>query len=137
MTGRFDPETTAAVKALQSIYGFEQNGVVDVRTWGRMYQDYRQNVHKIQADCFNISPIYPGYLLYKGMGDNNVGLMQTYLRRIAETDKDIPMIEVTGIFDDATVEAVKALTQYLERPRADRPPYVDFIVRIHRSDLPS
>jgi len=115
MTGRFDPATTAAVKALQSIYGLEQNGVVDVRTWGRMYQDYRQNVHKIPTDCFNVSPLYPGYLLYKGMGDNNVRLMQTYLRRIAETDKDIPMITVTGIFDDATLEAVKAFDRkYLE-----------------------
>jgi len=115
LTGRFDPETTAAVKALQSIYGFEQNGIVDVRTWGKMYQDYRQNVHKIPTDCFNVSPLYPGYLLYKGMGDNNVRLMQTYLRRIAETDKDIPMITVTGIFDDATLEAVKAFDRkYLE-----------------------
>ncbi|HWQ79364.1 MAG TPA: peptidoglycan-binding protein [Anaerovoracaceae bacterium] len=115
MNGRFGPETTAAVKVLQSIYGLEQNGVVDVQTWGRMYQDYRQNVHKIPTDCFNVSPIYPGYLLYKGMGDNNVRLIQTDLRRIAESDKDIPMLTVTGIFDDATLAAVKAFDRkYLE-----------------------
>lgn len=131
MTGRFGPETTAAVKVLQSIYGLEQNGVVDVQTWGRMYQDYRQNVHKIPEDCFNISPIYPGYLLYKGMGDNNVRLMQTYLRRIAETDRDIPMITVTGIFDDATLEAVKAFDRkYLEEGSGVIGPLTwNFIVR--------
>jgi peptidoglycan hydrolase-like protein with peptidoglycan-binding domain len=115
MTGRFGPETTAAVKKLEAIYGFPQDGVVDVQNWGRFYQDYRQNVNRIPKDCFNVSPLYPGYLLYRGMGDNNVRLIQTYLRRIAESDPAIPQLTVTGIFDEATAAAVKAFDQkYLE-----------------------
>lgn len=115
LTGRFGPETTEAVKKLEAIYGLPQDGIVDVKTWARMYQDYRQNVNKIPEDCFNVYPPYPGYLIYRGMGDKNVELMQTYLKRIAEVDPDIPDLEVTGIFDDATVAAVKAFDKkYLE-----------------------
>ena len=115
LTGRFGPETTEAVKKLEAIYGLPQDGIVDVQTWGRFYQDYRQNVNKIPEDCFNISPIYPGYLIYRGMGDNNVRLIQTYLNRIAEADPDIPQLAVTGIFDEETETAVKAFDQkYLE-----------------------
>jgi len=114
-TGRFGPETTAAVKRLESIYGIPQDGIVDVQTWGRFYQDYRQNVNKIPASCFNVSPLYPGYLLYRGMGDNNIRLLQTYLRRISEVDANIPTLTVTGIFDEQTEAAVKAFDQkYLE-----------------------
>lgn len=108
ITGVFGPETTEAVKKLEAIYGIEQDGIVDVQTWGRLYQDYRRNYQKIPEDCFHISPIYPGYLLYKGMGDNNVRLIQSYLKQIAEVDPDIPDLEVTGIFDEATEAAVKA-----------------------------
>lgn len=115
VTGRYGPETTAAVKRLEAIYGIPQDGIVDVQTWGRFYQDYRQNVNRIPADCFNISPIYPGYLLYRGMGDNNVRRMQTFLQRIAELDPDIPELAVTGIFDDQTAAAVRAFDRkYLE-----------------------
>ncbi len=115
LTGRFGPETTEAVKKLEAIYGFPQDGIVDVRTWGRFYQDYRQNVNKIPTDCFNITPIYPGYLLYRGMGDNNVRLIQTYLQRISQADSRIPELTVTGVFDEETEAAVRAFDEfYLE-----------------------
>lgn len=135
MTGRFGPETTEAVKKLEAIYGFEEDGIVDVQNWGRMYQDYRQNVNKIPEDCFNISPLYPGYLLYKGMGDNNVRLIQTYLRRIAETDPAIPQVTVTGIFDDQTVDAVKAFDKkYLEEGTGIIGPITwNFIVQTYKN----
>jgi len=114
-TGRFGPETTAAVKRLESIYGIPQDGIVDVQTWGRFYQDYRQNVKKIPANCFNVTPLYPGYLMYRGMGDNNIRLLQTYLQRISEVDANIPKLTVTGIFDEQTEAAVRAFDQkYLE-----------------------
>lgn len=108
ITGTYGPETTAAVKALEAIYGIPQDGILDVQTWGRLYQDYRWNYKKIPAGCFNITTLYPGYLLSKGMGDNNVRLIQTYLQRIAEVDPDIPQLTITGIFDEQTEAAVKA-----------------------------
>lgn len=115
MTGRFGPETAEAVRKLEAIYGIPQDGIVDVQTWGRFYEDYRKNVSKIPADCFGITPIYPGYLIYRGMGDNNVRLIQTYLKTIAETDPDIPDLTVTGIYDEETLAAVKAFDEkYLE-----------------------
>ena len=111
ITGTYDPKTTEAVKALQSNYAMTPDGIVDVQTWGKFYQDYKNIYNKIPVSCFGISPVYPGYLLYKGMGDNNVRLMQTYLKKIASVDDDIPDLTVTGVFDAETETSVKAFDQ--------------------------
>jgi peptidoglycan hydrolase-like protein with peptidoglycan-binding domain len=110
-SGTYGPETTEAVKKLEAIYGITPDGIVDQQTWGRMYQDYRKNYLKVPDNCFGIRPIYPGYLIYRGMGDNNVRLMQTYLLRIAQADPDIPKLTVTGIYDDQMEAAVKAFNK--------------------------
>lgn len=51
-------------------------------------------------------------MIYKGMGDNNVALIQTYLQKIAQYYSQIPQLGVAGIFDDQTAAAVKAFDQY-------------------------
>jgi peptidoglycan hydrolase-like protein with peptidoglycan-binding domain len=99
------------VKKLETHYGITPDGIVDVQLWARMYQDYRQNYKKIPEDCFNVSPLYPGYLIYRDMGDNNVRLIQTYLLRIAQSDPDIPKLTVTGVYDDQMEAAVKAFNK--------------------------
>ncbi|HVI41375.1 MAG TPA: peptidoglycan-binding protein [Anaerovoracaceae bacterium] len=111
MTGTYGPETTAAVKKLEAIYGLTPDGIVDVKNWGKMYQDYRLKYKNIPASCFGISPLYPGYLIIRGMGDNNVRLLQTYLLRISQADPDIPKLTVTGVYDDQMVAAVRAFAK--------------------------
>jgi len=112
ITGYFGPETTEAVKALQTKYGIIIDGVVGIQTWAKLDSDYKNVYQKIPPGCFENKTLYPGYLIYKGMGDKNVTLMQTYLQKIAQYYPQIPQLAVTGIFDDQTEAAVKAFDQY-------------------------
>lgn len=112
ITGYFGPETTDAVKALQTKYKIIIDGVVGIQTWAKFHSDYLNIYKEIPPGCFKNKTLYPGYLIYKGMGDNNVILMQTYLQKIAQFYPQIPQVAVTGIFDEQTEAAVKAFDQF-------------------------
>lgn len=43
-TGRFDADTVAAVKLLQRLFGYEQTGVVDRRTWDMLARTFNTYV---------------------------------------------------------------------------------------------
>jgi len=111
--GYFGPETTEAVIVLQTKYDIIVDGVVGIQTWAKLHNDYKNIYPKIPSGCFKNKTLYPGYLIYKGMGDNNVILMQTYLQKIAQYYPQIPQLTVTGIFDEQTEAAVKAFDQFI------------------------
>ncbi len=111
ITGYFGPETTEAALAIQNKFDLILDGVVGIQTWAILDKEYRNNLNKLPADCFGVTPPYPGYLLSRGMGDRNVVLMQEYLDKITQADTSIPRVTVTGIFDDATLEAIRVLQQ--------------------------
>lgn len=111
ITGYFGPETTEAVKALQSKFNIIVDGVVGIQTWAKYDQTYKSILNNIPEGCLKFKTIYPGYILTKGMGDKNVRLMQSYLQKIAVVYPNIPSVEVTGLFDDSTEKAVRAIQQ--------------------------
>lgn len=43
------------------------------------------------------------------MGDKNVRLMQLYMEKISEHYPSIPKVNVTGLFDEQTEAAVRAI----------------------------
>ena len=49
----------------------------------------------------------------RGDADPFVSRLQSNLQRIAQTDPSIPMVQITGEFDEATEVAVKALQRQL------------------------
>lgn len=108
--GYFGPATREAVVAFQEMTGLTPDGVVGIATWNRLEEEYQRILDMlppgIEADN---AGIYPGYFLSEGMENEDVRNLQTYLRGIAEYTGVIPVIEVTGVFDDATVGAVSAI----------------------------
>lgn len=115
ITGYFGPETTEAVMALQSKYNIIVDGVIGIQTWAELDKDYKNIYTRIPEGCLKNKTIYPGYMLSKGMGDRNVRLMQTYLEKISEFYPSIPNVKVTGMFDEQTEAAVRAIQiQFLE-----------------------
>lgn len=108
--GYFGAETTAAVIAFQNLAGLSADGVVGLATWNRLEEAYQDILDilppRIEA---NNAGIYPGYFLSEGLENQDVRNLQTYLRGIADYTGTIPAIEVTGIFDAATRDAVAAL----------------------------
>lgn len=109
VTGYFGPETTEAVIALQKKYNIIVDCVVGIQTWAELDKDYKNNYTKIPRECIGYENLYPGYILSKGIEDSNVELLQTFLKKISENYPNIPMVEITGTFDEQTDAAVRAI----------------------------
>ncbi len=109
ITGYFGPETTEAVKAIETKFNIIIDGVVGIQTWSVLDKTYKSIYNNIPEGCLINTTIYPGYMLSKGMGDKNVKLMQTYLEKISELYPSIPKVAVTGLFDEQTEAAVRAV----------------------------
>lgn len=123
ITGYFGPETADSVMMLQKKFNLIVDGVVGIQTWALLDSQYKTIKDFIPEGCLPYKTIYPGYILSLGMGDQNVTLMQVYLSKLADYYHFIPKVNITGIYDQQTEEAVWALQQqYLgelgEPPRA-------------------
>ncbi|WP_037372081.1 peptidoglycan-binding domain-containing protein [Anaerovorax odorimutans] len=115
ITGYFGPDTTETVKALQKKYNIDVDGIVGIQTWYNLEKDYKSIVNNIPEGCLENKTLYPGYLLSKGMADQNVTLIQTYLQKISEFYPNIPRVDITGVFDDQTEAAVRAFEKEFEQ----------------------
>lgn len=111
ISGYYGPETVNAILALEKKFGLIEDGVVGIQTWALLDKQYRAIYRNIPEGCLENKTIYPGYILSKGMGDKNVTLMQQYLQKISQTYPSIPPVDVTGIFDNKTEAAVRAIQQ--------------------------
>jgi peptidoglycan hydrolase-like protein with peptidoglycan-binding domain len=106
-TGTYDAGTREAVKGFQAKRGLTANGVVDQRTWHRLVAMTKQPTHD---QMFNV--LHPGPALLKsGATGDGVRDLQARLVSIQWLFGD-----VTGTYDDATVEAVKGFQAKREIP---------------------
>ena len=64
-----------------------------------------------------ISEIYPGRFIVPGDSGDFVTTVQENLRRIAEYDGSIPLVTITGTYDEETQNAVRALQAQLGIPQ--------------------
>ncbi|MEL7654634.1 MAG: peptidoglycan-binding protein [Bacillota bacterium] len=111
ITGYFGPETRDAIMAIERKFNIIVDGIVGIQTFALLDKQYKTILNYIPEGCLVNKTLYPGYMLSKGMGDKNVTLIQTYMRKIAETYPSIPKVTVTGIFDEQTEAAVRAIQQ--------------------------
>lgn len=110
ITGVFDEQTKAAVIAFQKLYGISPDGIVGRNTWNYMQWVYSELVANLPENYREFTDeIYPGKFILPGDTGEEVRIIQGNLRRISERDSSIPMVEVTGTFDTATENAVKAI----------------------------
>ena len=108
-SGTFGPETVAAVERFQEFYGLPVTGIVDNATWNTITKIYTETVASLpQGYQGNNAKLYPGFFLTKGMRNQSVSDLQTYLQLIAKNIPEIPSISVTGYYGDQTEAAVSA-----------------------------
>lgn len=105
--GSFDAATDAQVRAFETFYGLNPDGVVDFRTWLLINDVYQQILQSLPEGYEGAAAeIYPGYNLTPGMRNKDVREFQTYLRVIGQNISQIPVIEATGYFGPETERAV-------------------------------
>lgn len=109
LDGLFGPATQNAVRQFQQQYGLPVDGIVGPATWSRLQQIYTQLVASLPADFYGQrAPLYPGYVLKKGMESDDVRQLQTFLTALRGIYPTIPAVKVTGLFGDQTYAAVLA-----------------------------
>ena len=107
--GNFGPSTASAVRALQSTFGLEPDGVVGETTWYALINAYLGILRTVPQEFIAGETVpYGGIPLRIGSESQSVTLLQEYLNGIAIAYPEIPSVSVTGYFGPRTEEAVLA-----------------------------
>lgn len=106
--GIFDSQTTEALSEFQRLYGLPVTGRADKGTWERLYTEYnrlRQEEDRLLApDLFPRVP--PNYTPVLGEEHIFISLLQIVLNELRTVYDSLPLLTVTGIFDEETQGAV-------------------------------
>ncbi|WP_435575579.1 peptidoglycan-binding protein [Clostridium gasigenes] len=122
--GKFDKQTEDSVKTFQKVFNLTQDGIVGRATWYRI-SDIYVGVKRLaelnqepEIDEENQKPgverQYPGYVLKENLVGEDIKWLQTYLQAISRVYKKIPRIEVDGVFNKGTKNAVIAFQKEFE-----------------------
>ena len=108
----FDAETEAAVRAFQSIFNLESDGIVGKATWYKIKMIYNgvKSLSEITSEGLTISEaqrVYPE-VLRLGHTGLNVETVRFYLAFLGYFLPQLPPIPITDTFDEAMLDAVYA-----------------------------
>lgn len=109
--GIYGEETRSCVRAFQSRVGIAPTGTVDFQTFEALLREYSLVLKKAaEHRCVILIPdkLYSG-VIAKGEESGIVSIIQALLSTLRVIYDDIGDVEINGIFDTATEEAVKAL----------------------------
>lgn len=107
--GYFGKETETAVRAFQREYGLRETGTANSETWNKIVEVYCELISRLPV-ALDVFPS-PGYILRKGESGFLVYIIQVMLNQIRMVYEIFPEIEINGIYDNATANAVKAFQE--------------------------
>ena len=117
--GIFGPQTEAAVKAFQQIFSLDPDGIVGRATWYQIVRVYvavlkLAELHSEGQKFFFIQE-YPEFL---SLGDTGVLVeqLQYMLSVLSSFLPQVPDPGMSGIFDNATLNAVRGFQRYAGLP---------------------
>ncbi|MBQ7907526.1 MAG: peptidoglycan-binding protein [Clostridia bacterium] len=111
--GIYGENTKDAVMAFQKKYGLEETGIVDKASWDLIQLVNRDTRYKTQgAMPVYILPRYEDYIILPSSRDNYVFVVQHMLNEIGTHYDDIGAVEITGVYDQPTIEAIKSLQRH-------------------------
>lgn len=110
--GFYGQQTRNAVSAFQQNRGIPATGVADQNTWERIVREYRPALIRVgPAEPLQLI-LNPGQVLERGESHPYLFLIQAMLLALSEIYGSIAAVEMTGILDLATSQAL-ADFQYL------------------------
>ena len=108
LTGTYNEETRQGVGRFQEKYGLPVTGNVDSATW-LVLQAVDRSTRDAQAlaRAVYLLPRDPEYAIYPGTRDDAVYIIQHMINVVSQEYDAIPPLEFSGIYDEATENAVK------------------------------
>lgn len=107
LDGIFDTATEDAVRSFQSSRGMNANGLVDRATWDAIYEEYKALDDYAELPFFPSAP--ESYTAKLGEESAFVGIIQVILRELSSLYDLFSNVEVNGIYDTATENAIREL----------------------------
>ncbi|MBO7399865.1 MAG: peptidoglycan-binding protein [Clostridia bacterium] len=108
VNGVYDEDTRRAVSAFQRFYGIDVSGKVDEPTWNAVVSVYYDVAEELPPSL----PPYPGRPVKAGSTGEDVKFIQNALNSIRRGVKEIPPLDVDGMYGPKTENAVKAFQKY-------------------------
>ena len=107
LDGIFDSATEESVRSFQSSRGMNASGIVDKATWDAIYEEYKALALVEELPFFPSTPI--GYAAKIGEESSFISILQILLQELSSVYDIFEAVEITGIFDTATENAIKEL----------------------------
>ena len=107
--GIYDSRTRRSVESFQSLYGLPVSGEVDFDTWNKITEVFDE-VSAETAPTTRLA-IFPeeAYVIETGDEEELLLVIQSALKVIAGKLENVPDLDVSGIHDGKSVEAVKEI----------------------------
>ncbi|MEG2074442.1 MAG: peptidoglycan-binding protein [Angelakisella sp.] len=110
--GVFGPETEKSVRAFQKTFNLTQDGIVGKATWYKVKEIYNavKQLSELSSEGIKLSEVTPPYPVGGvSKGDYGIGVqaVQYYISVIGYFNDAIPLINVDGIYGNATENAVR------------------------------
>jgi hypothetical protein len=122
ITGTYGNNTATAVGKLQSLFNLEVTYCVDKLTWECIHTASSTITDEEYCDqaaqmCLNFNK---DKILKKGDCDDDVSLLQFLLVKLNHVYCNLPPVNITGQYDDATEKSVLTLQKILSLPSTGR-----------------
>lgn len=119
ITGFFDKETEASVKAFQEVFNLQSDGIVGKSTWYKISYIYSSVKRLAQLDSEGQRPEikpgqYPGYVLKIGSFGDNVKTIQYILNLMSLYYYEIQPVAIDGYFGKNTKSAIEQFQKIFE-----------------------
>jgi peptidoglycan hydrolase-like protein with peptidoglycan-binding domain len=105
--GIFESETARALSEFQRIFGLPITGTADLVTWDTLYAEYEKLIKTDQILSPDLFPPLPqNYEISEGEPLAATALVQWMLNELTVLYDELPLLSVSGIYDEPTARAV-------------------------------
>jgi len=121
VTGTYDTLTEDSVRKFQEVFDLSQTGTVNKATWYKMNQIYNgiKKLGELNSEGITLADYTADVPEILRIGDTgaNVRVIQYILSVVAAYYDAVPEISITGTYDEATANAVRAFQQIYGLPQ--------------------